>query len=142
MSWHDGGDMEALRVTARPEEAGTSVSVVLDRRFTFVTVALVSGLAMFSALLFGVFALYHAAPALGGGGLIAGIGGTFAAARGYWASSTRKARERISVVMDNIGQTLTQPEETQPSGFGAVGDGAATPEPDAGSVRDAEPTGV
>jgi hypothetical protein len=130
MTWHDGGELEALRVTARPEEEGTSVSVVLDRRGTLATVAGISGIAMFFAVLFAAFALYPEAPALGFGGLIAGIGGVLAIARGYWASSTRKVRERISVVMDDIGKTLTQPE-TQASGSGTVGERAAAPEPDA-----------
>jgi hypothetical protein len=131
MTLQNRGEMEALSVTARPEEEGTSVSVVLDRRATFIAVACVSGMAMFLAVLFAAFALYPEAPALGYGGLIAGIGGTFAIARGYWASSTRKVRERISVVIDAIGQTLIQPEENQASGFGRVSDGAAPPEPDA-----------
>jgi hypothetical protein len=134
MTWHDGGDLEALGVTARPAEDGTSVSVVLDRRGTLGVTALVSGLAMFFAVLFAVFALYAESPALGIGGFIAGIGGVLAAARGYWASSTRKVRDRISVVMDAIGQTLTQPE-TQASGSGTAGDGAAAPEPDASVVE-------
>ena len=141
MTWHDGGEMEALSVTARPEEDGTSVSVVLDRRGTLALVAVSSGMAMFFAVLFAVFALYPEAPALGVGGLIAGVGGVLAVARGYWASSTRRVRERISVVMDAIGQTLTQPE-TQASGFRTVGDGAAAPEPDASAVADEELTGA
>ena len=138
MTWNAaGGELEPLSVTARSGEDGTSVSVALDRRATLLTVAAGSGVTMFLAVLFAVFALYPAAPALGFGGLIAGIGGVFAVARGYWASSTRKALERISVVMDDIGQTLTQPE-TQASGLGTVGDGAATPEPDASVALRAE----
>ncbi|MBA2688575.1 MAG: hypothetical protein H0U64_10775 [Gemmatimonadaceae bacterium] len=90
MTWRDGGEMEALSITARPEEEGTSVSVVLDRRGTLLTVAFVSGMAMFFAVLFAAFALYPEAPALGYGGFIAGVGGALAVARGYWASSTRK----------------------------------------------------
>ena len=125
--------MEALSVTARPEEDGTSVSVVLDRRGTLAMVAMASGMAMFFAVLFAGFALYPEAPALGYGGLIAGIGGALAVARGYWASSTRKVRERISVVMDAIGQTLTR-TETPASSFGTDRDDAATPHPDSTRV--------
>ena len=110
MTWRDGGEMDALGVTARPEEDGTSVSVALDRRGTLVTVAVISGLATFFALLFAGSALYPEAPWLGFGGGIVGIGGVLAVARGYWASSTKKVRERIGVVMDAIGQTLDQPE--------------------------------
>src|SRR5688572_28613972 len=76
MTWHDGGETEALRVTARPEEDGTSVSVDLDRRGALAVTAGVSGMAMFFTVLFAVHALYPEAPALGYGGLIAGIGGT------------------------------------------------------------------
>jgi hypothetical protein len=129
MTWHDGGEVEALGVTASPEADGTAVSVTLDRRGTFAVVAMVSGLSMFFTVLFGAFALYPEAPALGIGGSVAGIGGTLAVARGYWASSTRKVRERISVVMDTIGQTISQPD-TQEPGFGAVGDAAAAAEAD------------
>ena len=111
MTWHDGGELEALSVTARPEKEGISVSVVLDRRGTLGVVAMFSGIVMFFAINFAAFALYSEAPALGYGGFIAGIGGVLAVARGYWASSTRKARERISAVMDAIGQTLAQPTE-------------------------------
>ncbi len=139
MTWHDGGELEALSVTARPEEEGTLVSVALDRRGTLAVVATSSGIAMFFAVLFAVFALYPEAPAQGYAGLIVGVGGTLAIARGYWASSTRRVRERISVVMDAVGQTLAQPE-TQASEFRAVGDGAAVPESGASVVGDAEQT--
>ena len=141
MTWHDGGDLESLRVTARPEEDGTTLSVVLDRRGTLTMVGLFSGMAMFLAVLFAVFALYPEDPALGFGGFIAGIGGVLAVARGYWASSTRKIRERIDVVMDAIDQTLTQ-SETQASGFKKVGDGAVAPERDASTMAHAELTGA
>ena len=133
MTWHDGSELEALRVTARPEEDATSVSIALERHGTLGVVAMSSGIAMFLAFLFGVFALYPEAPALGVGGVIVGMGGVLAAARGYWASSTRRVRERISMVMDTIGQTLAQPEK-QASGFGRVANGAAAPEPDEGGV--------
>lgn len=141
MTWHDGGDTEALRVTARLEEDGTAVSVVLDRRGTLGVVAMLSGITMFFAVLFAANALYPEAPALGYGGFIAGIGGALAVARAYWASSTKKVQERIGVVMDAIGQTLTQPE-TQASRLRTVGDGAAAPEPDTTVVADVELTGA
>jgi hypothetical protein len=69
--------------------------------------------------------------------LIAGIGGGLAVARGYWASSTRKVRERIGVGMGTIGQTFTQPE-TQVSGFRKVGGAAVAPKRDASAVADAD----
>jgi hypothetical protein len=141
MTWHDGGVPEALGITARLEDNDTVVSVALDRRGTLAVVAVPSAIAVFLTVLFAAFALYPEAPALGYGGFIAGIGSVLAVARGYWASSTRKARERISGVMDAIGQTLGQ-LETQASGFTTVGDGAAAAERDSSIVGDAELTGA
>jgi hypothetical protein len=110
MSWHDGAELESLGITARPEKDGTTVSVTLDRRGTFGVVVVASGVVMFLSVLFSAAALYPEAPALGVAGLVASVGGTLAIARSYWASSTRKVRERISGVMDVIGQALSQPE--------------------------------
>ncbi len=141
MTWHDGGEMEALGVTARAVENGASVSVVLDRRGTLALVALSSGLTMFFAVLFAAFALYPEAPVLGYAGLMAGIGGPLAVARAYWASSTRKVRERMSAVLDTIGEALAQPE-SQASGSRAVGDGAAAPEAGTSAVGNAELSGM
>jgi len=61
------------------------------------------------ALLAGI-GLSEVNPALGIGASIVGTGGILALARGYWASSTRKVQERISGVMDVIGQTLIKPK--------------------------------
>ena len=130
MSWHDGGELESLSVTARPGEDGTAVSVALDRRGTLGVVAMGSGMATFFTVLFAVYGLYSEAPALGIGGFIAGMGGILAVARGYWAASTRKVRERIDGVMDTVEQTLSQPE-TEVSELRAIGGLAASPASDA-----------
>ncbi len=117
MTWHDGGELEALSVTARPEGDGTSVSVALARQGTLGIVATFSGIATLMVLLFASAALYPeggAGLAVGGG--IAGIGGIVAAARGYWAASTRSVQRRIGEVMDAIGQTLAHPESQSASG--------------------------
>jgi hypothetical protein len=106
MTWHDGGEMEALRVTAHPEEDGTVVTVALDRRGPLSMVAVASGIALLLTVLFAGSALYPEAPALGYGGFLVGTGGILAIARGYWASSTRRAQARISVVMDAIQRLL------------------------------------
>jgi hypothetical protein len=132
MTWHDGGELEALHVTARPVGGGTSVSVVLARTGTLVPTAMFTGMAMLLAFLPGV-GLYRDVGSLAVGASIVGMSGVLAVARAYWASSTRKARERIGVVMDTIGQTLTQPEP-QASAIGTVGDGAAASQPDASEV--------
>jgi hypothetical protein len=106
MTWHDGGATESLGVTASPEEDGTTVSVVVDRRGTLLLLVMFSGVAMFLSTLFALFALLPEAPALGAAGFIAGIGGTLAAARSYWSSSTRRIRERLASVTNAIGRTL------------------------------------
>lgn len=137
MTWHDGGNVDALKVAARAEEDGTAVSVDLDRRGTLALVAGATGVVMFLSLLFAAFALYPESPAQGYGGLVAGVGGALAIARGYWASSTRRVQERISVVMDTLGRTLTQPEEAQGSERHTIGDGAEDRRPDANDVTDA-----
>lgn len=137
MAWHDGGDTDALRVTARPEDDGTAVSLAVDRRGTLAVVVMVSGIVMFLTVLFSVFALYPEAPALGVGGLFVGVGSVLAAARGYWASSTRRVRARLSVVADAMGQTLAQ-GETNSRDVHPVGSGAPALAHDA---RDAEASG-
>ena len=134
MTWHDGGELESLSITARPDADGTIVSVALDRRGTLGVVAMVSGITTFFVVLFSIFALYPEAPALGAGGFIAGVGGVLAAARGYWASSTKKVRDRITVVMDAIAQALNRPAENG-AGSRTVGESAAASEPDADAVE-------
>ena len=131
MTWRDGGDMEALRVTARAAGRDTVVSVVHDRRGTLAVVTTTSAMATFLAVLFATFALYPEAPALGAAGLVAGVGGVLAVARGYWRSSTRKVRERIDVVMDAIGETMTA-TESQSAEVRPLGEGVAVPEVEPG----------
>lgn len=122
MSWTAWGSGDALSVIARPDRDGTSVTLVLNRRSTFVLTGLASLFALYFAVLFSVFGLMPEGAVPGFAGLAAGIGGVLALARGYWASSTRKARERLGVMLDAIGQALVQPER---------GDDSATPAPDA-----------
>lgn len=114
MTWHDGGELESLGITARPEGDGTAVSIAVDRRGTLGVVAMASGITMILTVFFCVFGLYPEAPALGVGGLVVGTGGILALARGYWASSTRKLRERISAAMELVGQTLGRREAELP----------------------------
>lgn len=129
MSWHDGGELESLSVTARPEEDGTAVSVALDRRGTLGVVAMGTGFATFATVLFAVYGLYPEAPVLGIGGFIAGMGGIAAVARGYWTASTRRVRERIDRVMDTVEQTL-RPPDTEASKGPAIRGGAVAAAPD------------
>src|SRR5262245_20042622 len=52
MTWHDGGELESLGITARPEGDGATVSVALDRRNTLGVVGILSAMAMFFTVLF------------------------------------------------------------------------------------------
>lgn len=127
MTWHDGGATESLRVTARPEDGGTIVTVEVDRRGTFALVVMFSAMSLFLATLFAVFGLYPESPALGIAGLIAGWGGTVAVARSYWAATTRRVRDRIGGVLDAVGKTLSRPDR-EPSDGRAISHGDS-PEP-------------
>lgn len=110
LTWHDGGDLESLSVTAHPDRDGTTVSIALDRRGPLSVVAMVSGMALFLSVLFSVFALYPESPALGVVGLIAGFGGVLGGVRSVWAASTRRVRERIDGIMDTVAGVLARPE--------------------------------
>jgi hypothetical protein len=110
ITWHDGGPLEALGVTARPEDGGTAVSVAVDRRGTLSLLAMMSAVVLFLTFLFAVFGVGQASPALGAGALVVGVGGIFAVARNIWASSTARVRDRISAAMKAIGKTLVDPK--------------------------------
>lgn len=136
MTWQASGEGDVLSVVARPDEDGTSVSVVIDRRGTVVLTGVVSSLAVVFALLGGI-GLYGEMPLLAPWIPVAGIGATLAGARRFWASSTKKARERIGIFMDAIGQSLVQPENLR-----RVGDDTASSAPDAAVVGDTEAAGA
>jgi hypothetical protein len=107
LSWRASGDGNVLKVVARPDPDGTSVSVVIDRRGMFVLTGVLSAVAVFGGLVVAT-GVASVAPSLAPWAALASIGGALAFARSFWASSTRKARERIGVVIDTIGQTLAQ----------------------------------
>lgn len=91
-------------------------------------------MAILLVVLFAAFALYPESPVLGLGGFLAGTGSVVAVARVYWASSTRKIRERIGAVMDAIGETLARPDD-QVSAAQKVRDDTKAPEPLPGAAR-------
>ena len=109
MSWDTGADGDVFSVVARPSEDGTSVSISVDRRGTFLLTGVVALIAFFFAFIVSGVLYKEASPALGISAAIVTVGGTLALARGFWASSTRKARERISAFMEVIGDALGSP---------------------------------
>jgi len=107
--WHSSEDAgEVLRVTARTEPEGTSVSVDLDRRGTVAILGTVTMIGSFTAWIVGTVLASEIAPAVGIAATATGMGGLLALGRGYWASSTRKARERIGGIMDALGGMLEE----------------------------------
>jgi hypothetical protein len=114
----DGGAVLSLTALADPE--GTSVSVDLDRRGTLVVGGTLAVVASFLALVFGGSVAGEIMPGLEPVGAAAGASIALAVARSYWASSTRRARERVGRVMDSISRFLAQP------GNAASGEDAAS----------------
>ena len=108
MTWQASGEGDVVSVVARPDENGTSASIVIDRRGTFVITGLLAGMAMMMSLLAGV-GFYGEIGSYSYLLPVVGVGATLGIVRGFWASSTRKARERITSFMDAIGQSLEQP---------------------------------
>lgn len=102
LTWHDGDDMEPLHVVARPDSDGTRVSLTVDRRGTLVVTGLFSGMATFMLLLLGGVLHSEVTPAVGIATAVLGTGGVLAAARAYWATSTRKVRERMQALAEAI----------------------------------------
>lgn len=137
MVWHARDELEALSVTAQPEEGGTSIAVHLDRRGTMAVTAGATLMGLAAATL-GMFFVNEIGydPALGAAAGVSGASGILALARSYWSSSTKRARERISGVMDAIGQVIAQ-SENPPSASGAVGNYSATREIELETLGDA-----
>lgn len=105
MAWQASSGGDVISVVARPDDDGTSVSIVVDRRGTFAIVGLVSAVAIGFALLAAV-GFYHEYPALSPWFLPAGAVAALGLARRFWASSTRKVHERIGAFMDAVGRAL------------------------------------
>jgi hypothetical protein len=108
MTWQASGEGDVVSVAARPDENGTTASIVIDRRGTFILTGLVSGMAMLMSLLAGL-GFYGEIGSYSFLFPVVGIGATLGMVRGFWASSTRKARERIDSFMDAIARSLAQP---------------------------------
>jgi hypothetical protein len=106
MTWRTSSDFETFTVTARPDEGGTAVTVALDRGGTLTVTGTVALIGSFMAALAGIGLGSELGPAIGLPVIVSGIGGMLALARGYWASSTRTARDRIARAMDAVSQSL------------------------------------
>jgi hypothetical protein len=108
MAWHASDELEPLSVTARTDESGTSIAVRLDRRGTLAIIHAVSVIGTLCAASAGVAIASQVDSALGPAAALIGLGGMLTVARTWWASSTRRARERIDGVMEAMGQVVAQ----------------------------------
>jgi hypothetical protein len=106
MTWRSSSDLETFRVTARPDQEGTAVTVALDRGGTLIVVGTFTLIGSFLAGLVGIGVGVELGPAVGVPVMLSGIGGVLVLARGYWSSSIRTARERIGRAMDSVSESL------------------------------------
>jgi hypothetical protein len=97
-----------LGLTAQVDREGTSVTAELDRRGTLVLVASLTGVGCAMVAMFGATVVGDLFPGFEPAGALLGLVAVLAAARGYWRSSTRTARDRLSRVMDSVNRFLTQ----------------------------------
>jgi hypothetical protein len=102
----DGGSV--LSLTAQTDQEGTSVQADLDRRGTLVAVASLTGVGCFMATLFGGTVAGELFPGLEPAGALFGLAAVLAVGRAYWRSSSRRARDRLSRVIDAVSQFLTR----------------------------------
>ncbi|HEU4828366.1 MAG TPA: hypothetical protein VFT04_04150 [Gemmatimonadales bacterium] len=108
MVWHAQDEGEPFSVTAQPEECGTSVAVRLDRRDTMASIQAVAAVGLVGATTAGFVVASQVGLELGAAAGVCGMGGILALGRLYWTSSTRRARERISGMVDAVGRSLAQ----------------------------------
>ncbi|MCC6243507.1 MAG: hypothetical protein IT353_11750 [Gemmatimonadaceae bacterium] len=113
VQWDAAGDGDVFSVIATPTAHGTSLSVTVDRRGTLALTGVVSLLAVIAALL-AAGTLGEVSPLLGVGTGVAGVGGTLTAARAFWASSTKKTRDRIAAFFDTVDRTLSAHDAQRP----------------------------
>jgi len=110
MVWHARDDMEGFSVTAQPEEGGTSIAVTVDRRGMLALVSAVSFIALVSVGPVSIGISQVLAPEFGAAAGVSGLVGVLALGRWYWASSTRKVRDRVTSLMDAISRAIAPPE--------------------------------
>jgi hypothetical protein len=108
MVWHAQDELEPLSVTARPEGGGTSVDVSLDRRGTMGVMLAAATVGFVAAATAGFALASQVAPELGAAAAVGGMGGALALTRAWWASSTRRARQRIGDVLEAVGKVVGQ----------------------------------
>lgn len=108
LSWNSVGEGSQLFVTAHSEDERTRVRVAVNRRDVLVitgTLSLTAGVLMPAVVtsILGVESLAINAAVFAGG-----FGASLAAARGFWAVTTERLRERTGALMDKLSEALAQ----------------------------------
>jgi hypothetical protein len=109
MSWHSVGEGSQMFVTANNEGSGARVRITVDRRGGLILTSITT---LLSSMAFGIitvvlFEKIELASAVVGWSILGGgIAGTLAAGRAFWASSTRRFREKTAAMMDTIDRAL------------------------------------
>lgn len=117
LTWRSSDDGGAvLSLTAQVDGGSTSVSAEIDRRGTLAVVGGVTAVASVMAFLFGGTVVGELAPGFGAIGAGLGVATVLAAARRYWVSSTRSARDRLGQVLDSVSRFLAQPVASSSDG--------------------------
>ena len=124
MVWHARQEMEALSVTAQPEQGGTSVTVRVNRLDTMAPMLVMGLMGLIGTATAGYALGSQVAAELGAAAAVAGVGGILGVGRAYWAASTRRVRQRISGIMDAISQAAAQ--SGSPASARVIGDSPET----------------
>lgn len=113
ISWNSVGEGSQLFVTAHSEDERTRVRVAVNRRDALVitgTLSLTAGVlvpAVVTSIL-GIESLAIDAAVFAGG-----FGASLAAARGFWAVTTARYRERTGALMDRLSEALARAPTTE-----------------------------
>jgi hypothetical protein len=109
MVWHARDEIETFRITAQPVDGGTSVAVHIDRGGLLALLQIATVIGSVVATAGGMALGDQVGPVVGAAAGAAGVGGILAIGRSYWASSTRRIRQRIDELMAAMSEAVGRP---------------------------------
>lgn len=107
MTWHTSDELERFSVTARSDADGTHVTVALDRGSALFATGAFTAFGAILAGIGGTVLCAEVAPILGTMAAASGAASALAVARGYWAASSRAARDRVERAMDSVARAIS-----------------------------------
>lgn len=113
ISWNSVGEGSQLFVTAHSEDERTRVRVAVNRHDAVVitgTLSLTAGI-LVPSIVTGILDVESFA--INAAVFAGGFGASLAAARGFWAVTTERLRERAGAVMDKLSEALAQSSEIE-----------------------------